>query len=230
MRWFKHMTDASDDEFMILIEAEFGLAGYARWFKILEEVGRKMDKSDRCAAAFPWNVWQTKLKGKPKLLRTFLERLANLQRIKLKETGNVLEIEVPKLLKIRDEYSKKSGHNQEPDRTNSGAKNKNTESDTESEKPPVVPLEGDTTPKKRSEKRATRLTDDWEPTPRDIEWARDRYGSMDLEYQTERFKNHHIGKGTKYVDWSRTWKNWISGRFVSGKVVEIKTGRPGFQG
>ena len=41
MRWFKHMTDASDDEFVAAVESRFGLEGYARWWKLLEAVAKQ---------------------------------------------------------------------------------------------------------------------------------------------------------------------------------------------
>lgn len=114
MRWFKHMTDSSDDEFMSELESEFGLEGYARWWKLLEAIGRQMDKSECAAVAYPWDKWQTILKGKRKKLETFLIHLQNKGKIKQKLNGNILEIECPNILKFRDEYTKKSG--QSPDK------------------------------------------------------------------------------------------------------------------
>lgn len=110
MKWFKHFTDASDDEFIAGLENKFGLAGYARLWKLLEAVGAQFKKDGRPVAAYPWPVWQAKLKGKRKKLETFLVHLENKHRINQKLTGNILEIKIPKLLQIRDEYSKKSGH------------------------------------------------------------------------------------------------------------------------
>jgi hypothetical protein len=124
MKWFKHFTDASQDEIIVILEHHFGLEGYARWWKLLEIVGREMDKTDRCSASFPWPVWQQKLRGKRKKLETFLECLENLRRINLKQNENVLEIEIPNLLKIRDEYSQRSGHSTDTNREFVPHKNK----------------------------------------------------------------------------------------------------------
>ena len=109
MRWFKHYTDASDDEFIAGLEDRFGLDGYARWWKLLEIVGAQFKKDGAPIAAYPWFVWQTKLKGKRKKLETFLNYLEKKCKIKQKQTGNILEIEIPKMLEIRDEYTRKSG-------------------------------------------------------------------------------------------------------------------------
>lgn len=109
MRWFKHMTDASDNEFIERLEADFGLEGYARWWKLCEIIGKHMDNSGRCHAEYSWTKWQSFLKGKRNKLETFLKRLENESKIKIEEKGNILKIELHNILKYKDEYSKKSG-------------------------------------------------------------------------------------------------------------------------
>lgn len=110
MKWFRHMTDASQDPFMRVIRCEFGLEGIARWWILLETVAANMDKTDRCGIALPWSEWQRILVGKRKKLDTYLLRIEFLRKIDLEENGNILEIRIPNLLKIRDEYTRKSGH------------------------------------------------------------------------------------------------------------------------
>lgn len=110
MKWYKHMSDASHGSDLTLLEEEFGLEGYARWFKLLEAVAQNADpKKGRWSCAHPWSKWQQILKGKRKKLETFLEYLQNNLGINQKLTGNVLEIEIPNLKKFKDEYSRKSG-------------------------------------------------------------------------------------------------------------------------
>ena len=130
MKWFKHTTDASDDEFLAEVEDIFGLDGYARWWKLLEAVARQMDKSDRCAASYSWQKWQTILRGKRNKLETFLFHCQNKRKIKLKQNGNILEIEIPNLVKYRDEYSKKSGQSKK----NVPPKNKEAETEAEEDR------------------------------------------------------------------------------------------------
>jgi len=135
MKWFKHYTNASDDEFIARLEDEFGLEGYARWWKLLEVIAQNMGGESGCSATYPWSHWQRFLKGKRRKLEPFLAHLESKGRIKRKQTGNkpetnrkqtgnepemnskrtgnILEIECRKLLQIKDEYSRKSG--QTPD-------------------------------------------------------------------------------------------------------------------
>lgn len=106
MKWFQHNVDASDGETVKRIERKFGLEGYARWFKLLEKIARKMDETDRCSATYPVEDWATFLKCKRNKLETFLESLAEVSEISLKRSGDVLEIKCPKLLEIRDNHTR----------------------------------------------------------------------------------------------------------------------------
>ncbi len=126
MRWFKHFSDASDDDFIESLEEKFGLEGYARWWKILEIISKAMDKNP-CdpSASHPMKKWCQLLKAKPKILLTFLAHSENLGRICWEQNENIIIIKVPKLLKLRDEYSRKSGYS--PDKLPA----KSTELDTE---------------------------------------------------------------------------------------------------
>lgn len=128
MKWFKHLADASASELISEVEALYGLEGYARYFKILEVVAGKMDHTNRCEVAYPWQKWQEILRGKRGRLTTFLTFLQERGAITFREenaekpgrfpeatekqtesgpkqNGNILRIKVPNLLKIRDNYS-----------------------------------------------------------------------------------------------------------------------------
>lgn len=129
MKWFKHYSDASSDEFLSELEDLFGLEGYARWWKLLEAVAAQMDSSGRCSASYSWTKWQIFLRGKRKNLEPFLQFLSDKKKIHFqlqlgsnsvatqlqlscnqKANQNILEIKIPKLLELRDEYTRKSGH------------------------------------------------------------------------------------------------------------------------
>jgi hypothetical protein len=126
MRWFKHLTAASDDDFIYWLEHNYGLEGYARWWKLCEMVGKQIKKGDTVAeVSLPWSVIEQKLRGKRKQLLSYLLALAKQGRISVEANGDVLRIALPKLLKYRDEYQKKSGH--APDTTPDTVGAQNTE-------------------------------------------------------------------------------------------------------
>ncbi|MBF0140081.1 MAG: hypothetical protein HQL74_07360, partial [Magnetococcales bacterium] len=94
MKSFLHLSSSSTDPFICGIEAEFGLEGYARWFKLLEVVSGNSPEGKGSSVAYSWPQWQSFLKGKRNKLETFLVHLENKGAIKRKQTGNILEIEV----------------------------------------------------------------------------------------------------------------------------------------
>lgn len=139
MRWFKHRTDASDDEFIASLECALGLEAYARWWKLLEAIGKQMDKTGKCSASYPILKWMNILscryektlteflifcmsKGKLDVSSTLARRgdeAGNFIREIFTKKGELI-VSCPKLLEYRDEYSKKSGQTPDKLRTNSG--------------------------------------------------------------------------------------------------------------
>lgn len=64
------------------------------------------------------------------------------------------------------------------------------------------------TPRSRG-KRATRLPEDWKPDGKLHAECKLKFPKVDLKSETEKFKDYFIGKGRTYVDWRRTWRNWM---------------------
>lgn len=108
MKWFRHMSDASDDEFIAALEAEFGDSGYAWWWKMIERIAKQMDETDRCEAEYPIAQWMIFLRIKrQQKLQSFLEKCAKSGKISFQISGNFLKIKCPKLLELRDEHTRK---------------------------------------------------------------------------------------------------------------------------
>lgn len=40
-------------------------------------------------------------------------------------------------------------------------------------------------------------------------WAKENEINADLNYHTAKFLDHHASKGSKFVDWTRAWQNWM---------------------
>ncbi len=107
MKWFKHFSDASNDEFISDLEDEFGLVGYARWWKLIEAIAAQMEAGNsKCSASYSEKKWCRKLQCKPKVLARFLECTNNAGKTKVKQNGNIIEISCSKLLNLRDNHSR----------------------------------------------------------------------------------------------------------------------------
>jgi len=128
MKWFKHDTDCDRSEGLACLLAGLGWEGYGKWFRLLEIVASKMDETDRCSISYPlwWYCDQFKtsprktwdfLKTCEKLLKISVETSQELER-NLNETQSKLQqnsslfrkelikIEIPNLLKKRDNHTK----------------------------------------------------------------------------------------------------------------------------
>lgn len=112
MRWFKHMTDAMDDELIMALEEEMGLVGYALYFKVLEIVGRNT-KEGEPFLKISLKIFAKKINCSPKVFEKFLKISEKLSKnfhgkeplFHFSLVDGELEIKVPKLLEINDKYS-----------------------------------------------------------------------------------------------------------------------------
>lgn len=145
MRWFKHMAASWDDEKLAALVDQCGLEGYGFWWRVVEIVAAKVDKSEQTSAEFPPKKWGSLLGLSPKKFRTLAELCANLGLFMLVFSENSISINMPNILKFRDEYtereSKKSGVHRDklpPSR----ARVPETDTDTETDIPPLPPTRG----------------------------------------------------------------------------------------
>lgn len=65
-------------------------------------------------------------------------------------------------------------------------------------------------PKKpKTTKRATPAPEIFEITPQLREWAKTTVPTVDVDFETQKFLNHHGAKGNTFKDWSKAWRNWM---------------------
>jgi hypothetical protein len=70
----------------------------------------------------------------------------------------------------------------------------------------------DTSVRRASAKRGTRLPPDFQVTPEMVAWARAKVPSVDGRGETEKFRLYwaaKAGAGATKVDWEATWKKWM---------------------
>jgi DNA-binding transcriptional regulator YhcF (GntR family) len=68
--------------------------------------------------------------------------------------------------------------------------------------------------KSPKDKRSKSITDDFEVTQAMKDWFSEKRFQFSINDETEKFINHHIAKGSTFVEPSRAWQNWMSGRFT----------------
>lgn len=122
MRWFKHLSNARNDEDMAELLDTFGAEGYGIWCLILEKISSQMDKTERCFARYSVKKWAKSCEVSAKKFQKVVSFLSKLESLSIKtcdKNPDFLTIECSKLLKLRDEYSKKSGQTPDKRRTKS---------------------------------------------------------------------------------------------------------------
>lgn len=56
--------------------------------------------------------------------------------------------------------------------------------------------------------RNTTISEDWRPSEKALAHARERYPSMPIDIEIEKFRDYHLSKGTKRNNWDASWRTW----------------------
>lgn len=54
-----------------------------------------------------------------------------------------------------------------------------------------------------------RLTEDWTPDAKDLAWAKAKYPTIDLDEESEKFRNHWVANAETSARWDLRWRNWV---------------------
>lgn len=156
MKWFKHMSDASNDDKIMRLEEEFGLVGYAAYFKILELCASNWDEISDPKFTFPLSRIRQKLRLRSTQVELLLNFCSTLNLFQITKDELEVTFVIDKLPKIKKKFQKKDqiATNQHPSNVPPNkSKEKEKEKDT-----PIVPLEcvGENFEKNREPKKLAR--------------------------------------------------------------------------
>lgn len=202
MKWFKHLSDASDDAFIENLEEIFGWEGYGRWWKLLEIIAKKMDETNACFAEHSWVKWQSFLKGKRNKLELFLGHCHDKGKINLEQNGNILKISCPKLLELRDNHTKNlqvdNKGNSKPLATKNKSKDIEIDKELSKELKRINSLESST----HTDFKNLELSEEG------VKFAEENGIVGEHLLKTwQKFKN--TKDRTPINEWLKYWKNWI---------------------
>lgn len=107
MRWFKHMTHSFRDEKLARLCDEYGLEGYGFWWKVVEIVAEKITENDETSVTFSAKFWGNSLGISPKKFQKMAEFCANIGLFSIKFSENSITVDMPNILKFRDEYTER---------------------------------------------------------------------------------------------------------------------------
>ena len=142
MRWFKHMTASSQDEKLSRLKDACGLEGYGFWWSVVEIVAAGVDEKQKTSVTYSFKKWCNLIGIRSQTFRKLSALCAVFDLFAISFDGDYVTIDIPNILKFKDEYTRKSGQAPDKLRTNSGAKQRqNTDTETEKDHTPIGSLE-----------------------------------------------------------------------------------------
>lgn len=70
----------------------------------------------------------------------------------------------------------------------------------------------------RKSSGATKLDPNFPLSDADRQYARERgWSDQKIEYQFQKWKDHHVGKGTRWEQWSKSWQLWVRNDFDAAR-------------
>lgn len=117
MRWTKHLTMAHADKALAAILEEFGAEGYGVYWLMIEDIAAPMEAGKMEPIGIHSVVkWSQICNCSARRWRSIVTRMAEKTLIVVQSIDDRIQIEVPNIVKYKDEYSKKSGQTTEQER------------------------------------------------------------------------------------------------------------------
>ena len=105
MKWFKHLSEAPDDEKLAEVLDLHGASGYGVWWLIVEAVAKQMDKTNKCEVRYSSKKWSRVAHVDSRTLAKYLQTFSNLALIVQQKCDKFVTISIPKLLDLRDNHT-----------------------------------------------------------------------------------------------------------------------------
>lgn len=209
MRWVKHLTMAHADIALSSISEEFGAEAYGVYWFIVEHIAAPLEAGKFTPIAVHSAAkWASICHCSARRFKSIALRMAEKSLIVVQSVDDRFQIEVPKILKYKDEYSKKSGQTPEQDREQKESRER-AEKELKASAAAVA-LATAKTPAKPVEK-GTRfqggpIPEAWVTwTAGDRKWDEERIRAVYAD-----FSDYWVAKATDATkrDWLATWRRW----------------------
>lgn len=106
MKWFKHQSNARNDERLSRLEDKCGLEGYGFYFKMLEIVAEVIDITDRHEVTYSLSRWGRQANISTKKYLYLVQCCADVGLMLIQRDADDMTVKIPNLLKYRDNHTK----------------------------------------------------------------------------------------------------------------------------
>ena len=143
VRWFKHMTDADDNEKLSRLQDEFGLEGYGFWWRVVEIIAKRVNEENQTDLCYSAKSWARRIGVSTRKFKKLLSFCAGIGLVSASHEKDMITVNMPNILKYRDEYTAKKGRTKSvsddvsgqcPDSRARALTDTETDTDTETEK------------------------------------------------------------------------------------------------
>lgn len=138
MRWFKHFSDSLDDPFVQSLLDKFGPSGYLAWFGLIEIIAKENKKQLTGRLEIDPSYLRRKLRISLAKLERIFNHCSTNAKLSFRFSGENWSFDFPKILQLKDEYTRKSGHT--PDNVPPHTEEEGEEEEKEKD-PPNPPTE-----------------------------------------------------------------------------------------
>jgi hypothetical protein len=104
MRWFKHLTNSSQDEKLCAVLDELGLEGYGFYWRILEVIALQMDKNSKTFCEYSPKIWGKFAGISAKKFENFIRIFQKHKLFSVKFEPQIISVNCHNLAKYKDEY------------------------------------------------------------------------------------------------------------------------------
>jgi hypothetical protein len=75
-----------------------------------------------------------------------------------------------------------------------------------------------------AKKRAHALPLDWQPRPEDVKILREAYPNLDINHETDSFRDYWAANGKPAINWHAAYRNWLrkAAQFSKARVATLQ--------
>ena len=221
MKWFKHHSDLSRNEYVAQMMDESGrdqLAVYGFFHIAMEHITEKIDpkRPNDFSVTYSTARWARIVGTNRQRVRALMEKLSTNRALSVEVADDTYTVTMPQLLDWVDDYFKKCGRT--PDKVAQKRKEEKRREKREGKQ------KGSLSDCLKAGSQERCAPPDFEVTKDLQQWAVENHPSVDIDKETAKFKNWEYK--TSCSDWTARWKLWIQRNAEYQKKMNGTSNRP----
>lgn len=206
MKWFKHFSNAHNDNALNKVRMRYGAEGYAIYWYCLELIAGDLEgenanfelSHDAEVIGFNLKIDQLKVEEIMRYmvdLKLFEQSDSTITCLKMAKFLDKKTTRNKEIHKIIDSFNDISNVADKYEIVADKSKQSRLEEKRREENRNIIA------------NRKTTISNDFSPNEANIKFAQDNH--LNLSHELEQFKNHALANGKKYIDWQAALRTWL---------------------